>query len=435
MMTLDEVATEASPITVEIEDIDIPFGGVQIIGATDQPIQIVLREGNQGPPGIPGPTGQTGAASNTTLQNGATPLVNGQNFVDVLFPAEMPNANWLSVNLSVVNLIDPNPLTLVPSVITAKTEAGFKLFFNGAPDSNNYFLQWGVFGGPVVPPPVASTYTLTGPSSGEAGEPSTNFIVALPPGSTVPSPVTITPNDGGAGGSFVPSTVILTTLGPSSTFTYTAASGGAKTISTTNDGGLTDPTPLTYTATAPFLKDTFTDTDGTLLTAHTMDFGPGWTKIAGSTSEPTIQSNKAQSTLDAVNFYSYVSDSGHADCTIKLNFVLGASDGNHAVGLYFRYLDSSNYWLLFVNGAASNVFLFRHQAGVDNTEASGAVALTSGVQYELSVTLSGNSISCLVNGVPFNATNSFNNTQTKHGMLFVQFVGANPVTIDDFLAQ
>ena len=106
----------------------------------------------------------------------------------------------------------------------------------------------------------ATTYTLTGPSGGVAGTPSANFTVSIAqvPPTSVPAPVTVTPSDGGGGGTFTPATVSITTGAPSATFTYTPASSGAKTISVTNNGGLTNPANLTYTATAapPHLLNT-----------------------------------------------------------------------------------------------------------------------------------------------------------------------------------
>jgi hypothetical protein len=61
--------------------------------------------------------------------------------------------------------------------------------------------------------------------------------------------VTITPSDGlvSGAGTFTPATVTLTTAAPSATFTYTPQIAGAKTIHTTNNGGLTDPASLVYT--------------------------------------------------------------------------------------------------------------------------------------------------------------------------------------------
>jgi hypothetical protein len=119
---------------------------------------------------------------------------------------------------------------------------------------------------------VATSYTLSGPSSGGTGLASTNFTVAIPGGTTLGSPVTITPSSGGGGGTFTPSSVILSTGSPSATFIYTPASIGTKTISTTNSGALTDPGSLSYLSLA-FL-DNFTGSS--VLGSHIADTGQGW---------------------------------------------------------------------------------------------------------------------------------------------------------------
>jgi hypothetical protein len=64
-----------------------------------------------------------------------------------------------------------------------------------------------------------TSYTLAGPSSDSVNAASTNFTVWLGTG-TLAGSVMITPNDGGAGGTFTPSTVSLTNTARSA-FTYT----------------------------------------------------------------------------------------------------------------------------------------------------------------------------------------------------------------------
>src|SRR5262249_40903487 len=63
---------------------------------------------------------------------------------------------------------------------------------------------------------TATTYILTAPSpaSGSIGAASGAFAVALPSGQTVASPVTVTPSDGGAGGTFTPAQVTLSNANP-----------------------------------------------------------------------------------------------------------------------------------------------------------------------------------------------------------------------------
>lgn len=94
---------------------------------------------------------------------------------------------------------------------------------------------------------AATTYTLTGPSSGTVGAASATFTVQST--GTLASSVTVTPSDSSSGGSFTPSSVSLAAgASTSTTFTYTPSSAGAKTISTTNSGSLTNPASLSYTA-------------------------------------------------------------------------------------------------------------------------------------------------------------------------------------------
>ncbi len=96
-------------------------------------------------------------------------------------------------------------------------------------------------------PPAATGYSLLGPSAGQVGLPSLPYTVSLTPGGSTSGNVTITPSDGGAGGTFSPATVILSTANPSRTFTYQSPGLGTVTISTTNSGSLADPGSLTYT--------------------------------------------------------------------------------------------------------------------------------------------------------------------------------------------
>lgn len=271
--------------------------------------------------------------------NGTVQLVEGQDYIDVVFGSAQPNENWVLLEVSIFNLTDVAPLNVWPGVMTSKTSNGFRVQLNGTADSGNYYLTWsirGVFGyyltgptssrknvastpftvrlpdettlvgtvvitpndggvggtftpstvsltaaepsatftytpttygarsigvtnnrGLVEPPQIgftslAANYTLTGPSTGNVGDPSTDFTVALPAGGVVSGTVTVTPHDAGDGGTFTPTTVELTTAAPSATFTYTPASSGTKTISVTNDGGLTNPANLSYEAVAPF---------------------------------------------------------------------------------------------------------------------------------------------------------------------------------------
>ena len=98
---------------------------------------------------------------------------------------------------------------------------------------------------------TATTYTLTGPASGNLGAASANFTVALGGSTQVLSPTVITPHSTLAG-TFTPSTITFTasTAGASGTFTFTPSAGGTASLSTTNNGSLTDPLSLSYAVTS-----------------------------------------------------------------------------------------------------------------------------------------------------------------------------------------
>lgn len=143
----------------------------------------------------------------------------------------------------------------------------------------------------AVPAPAAATaVTLTGPTSGVVSAASSNFNVGVSPGGgTIPGTVTVTPSSNGGGGTFTPTSVALTTASPTATFTYTPASTGAKTISVTNNGGLTNPSSITYTATssatvpgAPTIG-TATAGDGYVDVAFTAPASDGGSPITGYT--------------------------------------------------------------------------------------------------------------------------------------------------------
>ena len=88
----------------------------------------------------------------------------------------------------------------------------------------------------------ASNYTLSGPTTGSNGVATAPFSVTVPAGLRLTKPMVVTP--AASGGTFTPSTVRLTDNDRTATFTYTLVGTGSKTISVTNDAGLTDPTSI-----------------------------------------------------------------------------------------------------------------------------------------------------------------------------------------------
>jgi hypothetical protein len=210
---------------------------------TTSPPILIWQPGGGTPTWTPAPP----PAGHAPPENGLTVLTIGQNYVDVVFVTVQPRADWTFAGLEVVNVTDTAPLNIWVGVATSKTRNGFRVYLNGLPDTGNYYLDWSINGGTVADAGTATTYTLSGPDNGPNGA-GTTFTVALPAGTTLDEPMTVTPDDGGVPGTFSPATVELTSDMPSANFVYTPGSYGARTITVTNDQFLTDPGGIAFTA-------------------------------------------------------------------------------------------------------------------------------------------------------------------------------------------
>lgn len=123
------------------------------------------------------------------------------------------------------------------------------------PTADSYTVAAGVRTvrlGHGTPPPVATIFTLSGPATGTTGVVATFTVTHT---GTLPGTVTITPSDG-AGGEFWPldyaadKSVTLSPSKPSAVFFYAPGVAGSKTITLTNNAGLTNPSGHSYTASA-----------------------------------------------------------------------------------------------------------------------------------------------------------------------------------------
>ena len=88
-----------------------------------------------------------------------------------------------------------------------------------------------------------SAYYASGPNRGASGLASAPFTVTYR--GYITAPITVTPNDNGAGGTFTPASVTLANgFNGVATFRYTPPGLATYTVSFTNNAGLTDPAPL-----------------------------------------------------------------------------------------------------------------------------------------------------------------------------------------------
>jgi len=99
----------------------------------------------------------------------------------------------------------------------------------------------------VTPYVAATSFTLTGPSTGNVRSASTNFIVT--PDAIFDGTITITPTGVGSTG-LDPVVLTFAHTSTAQTFTITPIESGAITLTPTNSGTLSNPANLTYTASA-----------------------------------------------------------------------------------------------------------------------------------------------------------------------------------------
>lgn len=183
-------------------------------------------------------------------------------------------------------------------------------------------------------PSPATAITMSGPTGGVSGVPSTNFTVGA--NGTITGTIVVTPSDGGAGGTFTPTTVSISSGTPTGTFTYTPSSAGAKTISVTNNGSLTNPSNITYTATAPSATEIATNNAAIV-------YSPGNWNVSGS----------AAITINAGAYFSLLTNTD--DLTLKFDV-----SGNSAPLPQVSYRIDGGPWLSSV--IASTVALTMRSA-------------------------------------------------------------------------
>ena len=190
-----------------------------------------------------------------------------------------------------------------------------------------------------------TVYFLTGPQTGTQGGASTNFTVAYR--GNLSAAVTVTPNDGGAGGTFAPSTVTLASgvFNPTATFTYTAPSSATFTIGVTNSAGLTNPPSVGYS--------TFTDRFSTEAATPTLIFS--LRRIFSSYAGPLVRLNRDSDNAQAD--FGQLPD-GTLDRQAILNWAQGSS-----VRLVIGYDQSNRVPALHTQRCrrASDNLLRRHQ--------------------------------------------------------------------------
>jgi len=186
--------------------------------------------------------------------------------------------------------------------------------------------------------------------------------------------------------------------------------------------------------------DTFTDTNGVALTAHTPDVdsvGTGWVQtdfpgVTGGIIE--IQSNQARMVGAAGDKIGVaLINSGESNVIVTATITLSAGDLDGTQGIVFRGIDDANHFRL-VRINSTTVELRERVAAADITRGSVTGTFTSSATFEFKAVLSGTSITCTVDGGNEIAiTSSVHQANTAHGFTAIKVGGSNRFnTVDDF---
>jgi len=159
------------------------------------------------------------------------------------------------------------------------------------------------------------------------------------------------------------------------------------------------------------VTDTFTDSNGVLLTVHVPDSAPAgamWS-YSGTAADATISSNTL--VFASGDKWSYI-ESGLSNCVVSLDMKGGT------IYCGGRVQSAGNLWHLQYQ--TTNLYLFEVISGGYNLRASqGGLAAQNGTIYQtLTLTFSGNNITGEVVGVAgatVNYTSASYNTETEHG--------------------
>jgi hypothetical protein len=166
------------------------------------------------------------------------------------------------------------------------------------------------------------------------------------------------------------------------------------------------------------LYDQFIDTNGTALTAHTMDIGPGWTSLVGTWQ--INASNQATQTAAGTGYKSVDSDSTKSDVTVTCDLTTAAG-GTYAPGILARVQDGSN-WLSGFIDSDGHLYIHELNAGTDTIRASVAFTSASGNTYTVKLVCSGTNLTFSQGATSCSyGSESFLQTATKCGL--TEFTG------------
>ena len=133
------------------------------------------------------------------------------------------------------------------------------------------------------------------------------------------------------------------------------------------------------------LCDSFTDPDGTLLSSHAMEVGPGWTVHSG-----TWQIASNQGATSSSGEVWAVANAGTDDLELFVDLVTGQTTSGLSIGAIARYEDANNYWFAWFRGGGNQDFrIYERSGGTYISRAGTSKTLTMNTAYSLRVLVEG----------------------------------------------
>ncbi|MDQ3222387.1 MAG: hypothetical protein M3Q75_02790, partial [Gemmatimonadota bacterium] len=233
-----------------------------------------------------------------------------------------------------------------------------------------------------------------------------------------------------------------------------AAAGATGDLTWTTTGSTTTPWTAVLAAFRPaiagggggtggvFLSDTFTDVEGTLLSAHTGETGATWTQHPTQTATAEIAANRARSsaTTNAVALYYASGMPATADYDVEAVGYVASSVNECSVA---GRMDTTVYTLYEFGMFSSSYVLSKITNGSRSILGSVSNTFTAGESVTIKLEMRGNQISGYANGVlvigPITDA-----TITASGRAGLRFSGAssdttsfhlNSITATDYLVQ
>jgi len=193
---------------------------------------------------------------------------------------------------------------------------------------------------------------------------------------------------------------------------------------------------------ATYVKDTFTDTNGTVLSSHTPDIGGAWSEVGGgATSNITIQSDTIQQALFGNSKAVNATTASTADYQVSIDVIMSAATaGVDEVGVMGRgNFGAGNSYIVYYDTDFTTpnqtVVLSSFASGSETQLATYALTYVQGQTHNVMLKMQGSTISMLVdNVVQGSVTDTTWTTGTNIG-IWTDTGYVQSLLGDNFLAQ